>query len=169
MLKQEVEDKMRELITPMEVHRICEVGTGWGESMRFFSNLKPKAKIYTIDSFGIYGDGRVYNEFNHQEIKSINKSLGSNVIQILGDSSKIPWELIIDVLFLDGDHTYEGVKGDFDNYSKFLVKGGLVIFDDYTQNNNPDNGVMDFVESIDPVEFETIYKGYFCAILKKIK
>jgi predicted O-methyltransferase YrrM len=170
MLKQEVEDKMRELIMPMEVKRIVDIGTGWGESAKFFSELKPEAKIYTIDGFGLYGDGRIYSEFDHDKVKKINEGLGKNVIQILGDSSKVPWELPIDILFLDGDHTKDGCSSDFINYALHLKKGGLAIFDDYTQENNPNNGVKEVVEWI--VEnpsgrYEMIYEGYYCAILKK--
>lgn len=169
MLKQEVEDKMRELITPMEVKRIVEIGTGFGESAKFFSELKPEAKIYTVDGFGLYGDGRIYSEFNHYAIKKINEGLGKNVIQILGDSPFIHWELNFEVLFIDGDHTLGGCLGDFKNYNLYLNWGGLIIFDDYTQENNPKNGVREAVHMIlaTQSEYEMIYEGYYCAILKK--
>ena len=36
----------------------------------------------------------------------------------------------IDVLFIDGDHTYAGVKADFDLWSPLVRPGGLVIFHD---------------------------------------
>jgi len=36
----------------------------------------------------------------------------------------------LDYLFIDGDHTYEGVKKDFFLYSPFVKKGGLVVFHD---------------------------------------
>jgi len=36
----------------------------------------------------------------------------------------------VDVLFIDGDHSYEGVKEDFDRYSKLVRRGGLVFFHD---------------------------------------
>ncbi len=36
----------------------------------------------------------------------------------------------IDFLFIDGDHTYEGIKMDFEMYSPFVRKGGLVAFHD---------------------------------------
>lgn len=35
-----------------------------------------------------------------------------------------------DVLFLDGDHTYQGVKQDFEMYSPLVNKGGIIIFHD---------------------------------------
>lgn len=36
----------------------------------------------------------------------------------------------LDLLFLDGDHTYEGVKQDFQLYSPLVRSGGLVAFHD---------------------------------------
>lgn len=36
----------------------------------------------------------------------------------------------IDFLFIDGDHTYEGVKRDFEMYSPFVKRRGLVVFHD---------------------------------------
>jgi predicted O-methyltransferase YrrM len=36
----------------------------------------------------------------------------------------------LDYLFIDGDHSYEGVKQDFEMYSPFVRKGGLVALDD---------------------------------------
>lgn len=169
MLKQEVADKMRELITPMQVNRIIDIGTGYGESANFFSELKPEATIYTVDSFGLYGDGRIYNEFNHDKVKAINENLSPNVVQILGNSQKIKWELPFEVLFIDADHTYEGCSNDFYNYFSYLTKDGIVIFDDYTQENNPANGVKKFVKEIIDTDnrLTIIYEGYYCAILEK--
>ncbi|WP_019616970.1 class I SAM-dependent methyltransferase [Psychromonas ossibalaenae] len=36
----------------------------------------------------------------------------------------------IDLLFIDGDHTYDGVKADWDSYSPMLQKGSVVVFHD---------------------------------------
>jgi predicted O-methyltransferase YrrM len=36
----------------------------------------------------------------------------------------------VDFLFIDGDHTYEGVKQDFDLYSPLVRSGGLVAIHD---------------------------------------
>jgi len=37
----------------------------------------------------------------------------------------------VDLLFIDGDHTADGVKNDYQRYSKFVRKGGFIVFDDY--------------------------------------
>lgn len=36
----------------------------------------------------------------------------------------------VDFLFIDGDHTYEGVKQDFNDYAPLVAKGGLIGFHD---------------------------------------
>ncbi len=36
----------------------------------------------------------------------------------------------LDYLFIDGDHSYEGVKKDFELYSPFVKEGGAIIFHD---------------------------------------
>ena len=37
----------------------------------------------------------------------------------------------IDCLFIDGDHTYSGVKRDLQHYIPLMKSNGLVVFDDY--------------------------------------
>lgn len=40
-------------------------------------------------------------------------------------------EINVDILFIDGDHSYVGVWNDFINFSKLVKPGGYIIFDDY--------------------------------------
>ena len=49
------------------------------------------------------------------------------------------------VLIIDGDHSYAGVKADFVNYLPVVQKGGYIIFDDYDSSDWPD--VKDFVDA----------------------
>ncbi|MDP6541793.1 MAG: class I SAM-dependent methyltransferase, partial [Phycisphaerales bacterium] len=41
---------------------------------------------------------------------------------------------LVDFLFIDGDHSEEGVAQDFEMYKKFVRKGGLVAFHDIVDN-----------------------------------
>ncbi|HEU5119072.1 MAG TPA: CmcI family methyltransferase, partial [Isosphaeraceae bacterium] len=36
----------------------------------------------------------------------------------------------LDMLFIDGDHSYEGVKQDWEMYSPLVKSGGIVVFHD---------------------------------------
>ena len=49
-----------------------------------------------------------------------------------------------DLLLIDGDHGYEGVKADFINYVPLVKKGGIVLIDDYGNESWPD--VKKFVD-----------------------
>ena len=48
----------------------------------------------------------------------------------------------LDFLFIDGDHTYAGVRQDFDMYSPFVRRAGLIAFHDIVDNpSRPAYGV----------------------------
>lgn len=50
----------------------------------------------------------------------------------------------INLLVIDGDHSYEGIKYDFDTYFPLLQPGGYVILDDYNAKEWP--GVQRFID-----------------------
>ncbi|HEY2250372.1 MAG TPA: CmcI family methyltransferase, partial [Planctomycetaceae bacterium] len=41
----------------------------------------------------------------------------------------------LDLLFIDGDHTYEGVKADYQMYSEFVRPGGYIVFHDIVDSH----------------------------------
>ena len=41
----------------------------------------------------------------------------------------------VDFLFIDGDHTYEGVKRDFNMYSSLVKEGGIIAFHDIVEHD----------------------------------
>ena len=64
----------------------------------------------------------------------------------------------IDILFIDGDHTYDGARTDFEMYSKLVNDGGYIIFDDYNDSQfSPDvkRYVNDLVKTLGD-EYEII-------------
>jgi predicted O-methyltransferase YrrM len=59
-----------------------------------------------------------------------------------GDSKNVGWLLSkipakLDVLFIDGDHSYEGVKSDLDNYGHLVSPGGRIILHDVLSGYDP--------------------------------
>ena len=50
-------------------------------------------------------------------------------------------DIKIDVLFIDGDHTYEGVKKDFELYSNLLSENGIIVIHD-TDDNYENNLIV---------------------------
>ena len=58
------------------------------------------------------------------------------------------WCREIDILHIDGFHSYEEVKNDYDTWSKFVKDDGVILFHD-TIVHNPGFGVYKFFAEID--------------------
>lgn len=46
------------------------------------------------------------------------------------DSTKFQLGFQVNVIFIDGDHTYEGCKADIDNWYPQMAEGGVMLFHD---------------------------------------
>ena len=73
------------------------------------------------------------------------------------------------VLIIDGDHSYDGVKFDFNNYHQMVKQGGYIIFDDYNCKEWPD--VTRFVDSEvkTKIELKMIGNDWRTAVFKVSK
>lgn len=99
-----------------------EIGVDRGRSLTF------ARQYFKGDVFGI-------------DISTIEQRDGPGVPKgtnfIHGDSLEVKWNLPIKVLFIDGEHRYERVKGEWEKYYPFVVKGGWVFFHD-ADNTSPE-------------------------------
>ena len=59
----------------------------------------------------------------------------------------------IDLLFIDGDHSYKGIMEDFKNYFPLVNKGGYIVFDDYLPYKLP-NKERDAPKAINKIVFD---------------
>lgn len=92
-----------------------EVGVRHGRSLAWARKFS-KGDVYGID---------INNELeDHPLLRRVN------LIQAESNEAVKRWMLPIDVLFIDGDHTYEGVKDDWNNFSPFVKKGGRIYLHD---------------------------------------
>jgi len=117
----------------------AEIGSRSGGSLLYFGRLMPKnSKLIAIDlPNGPWG--HVNSEISLKSIADTLNSEGYNVELIFGDSKskEIEDKLVsslnnqqIDILFIDGDHSLLGVASDINVYTKYVKKGGIVIFHD---------------------------------------
>ena len=61
------------------------------------------------------------------------------VIETLSNSRVLGYTNKIDLLFIDGDHSLDGVLNDFNLYKDLVNVGGYIVFDDYYDNvHSPD-------------------------------
>lgn len=74
------------------------------------------------------------NSHNEMTLKSVKRVLAGRKLSIL---------------FIDGDHTYDGVKRDWEMYSPLVDSGGLVIFHDIVKHTGvPDCDVDKFWDEL---------------------
>ena len=160
------------------IRNYMEIGTHNGGSMSMvaanpsvehavgidlFENVYDETKHYDTNRYKLYSYFRRDNLSLQKTIKNIDAvkaHFGSNTETefIVGNSffdetekSVSDLEKEFDLIFIDGDHTYEGVRNDFQRYKKFLSPHGYILFDDY---HHPD--VKRFVDSIEETEFTRI-------------
>jgi len=110
-----------EVITESKPEIIFEIGVCKGYSTNtILSALKENKKgmLYSCDvrdrNSSVPDD--LKGHWNFKQISSTNYSK--------------EWKLPIDILIIDGDHSYKGAKEDFENYIKFVKKGGYIFFHD---------------------------------------
>ncbi|HEY3405313.1 MAG TPA: class I SAM-dependent methyltransferase [Ohtaekwangia sp.] len=145
---------------------VLEIGTANGGSLFAFAKLSsPEASIFSIDlPGGEFGGGypayraAFYKNFRQpgQQIElmrcdSHHSDTLNTLKEMLGGRS-------LDFLFIDGDHTYEGVKTDFQLYAPLVRKGGLIAFHDIAKHPEAWNVHVDRLwnevkEKFDSVEF----------------
>lgn len=73
----------------------------------------------------------------------------ANVNIITGDSQKTRYSSIgeVDILFIDGDHTYDGCMNDTTNWYDKLVAGGHLLFhDSYLGRHGVQDAIIDFAK-----------------------
>jgi predicted O-methyltransferase YrrM len=128
------------LLQQLKPKNILEIGTERGGTLFLYTYVAAEdAKIISIDlPPGQYQFGFSYPQWK----EAVYRSFGfySQKIYLIRGSShdretlkqviKILSNEPLDFLFIDGDHSYEGVRKDFEMYSPLVRKGGIIAFHD---------------------------------------
>lgn len=136
---------------------MLEIGTANGGTLFLFSHIASRdATILSVDlPAGMFGGGYpiwkipLYKSFalSDQKIQLIRAD--SHRHSTLERIKSILNEKEIDFLFIDGDHTYEGVKKDFEMYSSLVKNAGVIAFHDIVPGPTENvGGVPEFWQEI---------------------
>lgn len=118
-----------EYISEIKPAHVCEIGTLYGGTNFLLSQAVPTVKtIIGVDLMVRNLAKLKYFKRPDQQSHYVNGSSYApqtveKVRAILGDRK-------LDVLFIDGDHTYDGVKQDFLLYRHFVRENGIIAFHD---------------------------------------
>jgi len=130
------------LVRDLRPTRLLEIGTEKGGTLFLFSRVASHdATIISVDlPGGPFGGG--YSQWRESLYKSF--FLPGQKGHLVRKDSHDPRTLRLvksilqgeqlDFLFIDGDHTYDGVKRDFEMYAPLVRKGGLIGFHDIVPN-----------------------------------
>lgn len=119
---------------------IVEIGCAFGgSSALLLSSKNPETRLCSIDPFIKDSMGplhatkekckknveRVLNTLNKKEVMldwTLYDDYSYNVAET--------WSELIDMIFIDGDHNYEAVRKDFEDWFPFVKKDGFILFHD---------------------------------------
>lgn len=122
--------------------RVLEIGTCKGGTLYLWTRVaQPDATIVSLDLrsgkvSGSYSRLRtpIYRRFARRQQRLHLVRADSHKMNTLEQVKQLFGGAEIDFLFIDGDHSYEGVKRDWEMYSTLVRKGGIIAFHDVAGN-----------------------------------
>ncbi len=127
-----------QVVNELKPKLVLEIGTLHGGTLCLLSRLAdPGATLVSVDlPLGRFGGGYrwyyvpVFKGFARRRQKIHLLRADSHDPETLSAVRKILGNRRLDLLFIDGDHSYEGVRADFELYHPLVRPGGVVAFHD---------------------------------------
>lgn len=128
-----------DLVANVKPSTVVELGTHWGVSFFSFCQAtkdhSPTTKLYAVDTWKGEEHAGLYGEKVISKVQRIKEKYFSTLhIELLRktfDEALADFDdQTIDLLHIDGLHTYDAVKHDFESWLPKLSKNGLVLFHD---------------------------------------
>lgn len=130
-------DSFIKKFTSEETNKILEIGSFFGATLwSFIMNCPYLEKIVSVDLPIPPSDGRYLQMVESRKLwdtwikKPVSIQGDSHDADIIVSAHKEFPDRDVDILFIDGDHSYEGVRADYYNYQPLVRKGGLIVFHD---------------------------------------
>ena len=129
----------------IEVKRIVEIGVYYGDMSNEMRKIFPEAELYLIDPWQRYHQydtigGNVWsNDAEDAYLKVVKHFAGDENTFVLRMSSEEAAKYIdgpFDIVFIDGNHSYEFVLNDIKSWMPKIPAGGLICGHDYARHGN---------------------------------
>jgi predicted O-methyltransferase YrrM len=130
--------QLLENVAEIRPRRMLEIGTANGGSLFAFMRVcAPDAHVISVDlPHGKFGGGYpiwkvpIYKSFGERGQRLDLLRGDSHSPETLASVKSLLGGETLDFLFIDGDHSYEGVRHDFESYRSLVRPGGLIAFHD---------------------------------------
>lgn len=140
---------LQELLKNEKIARVVEIGTWMGGTAILWAAMVSRhegGRVYCCDLSFFYGTFyAAYNGKTYDKLMYKGTEFEKYITEFMGDThdpayiARVHNEVglgTIDFMFIDGDHTYEGVKADFYNFSPLVKPGGYVAFHDILKTDD---------------------------------
>jgi len=103
-----------------------------GSTLTFASALPEGVELWSYDLHVALRDDMPVEQLDSELRDALARyGLDHKVHLVVADSRKVePPSTEIEALFIDGDHSYEGARADFDRWSALVRPGGQLLFHD---------------------------------------
>ena len=159
--------KYYELLSGLpEGSNVVEIGIEFGRSTTIAGYV---SKYHKLNQVSIDNWSGEYGKVAHQFVNGFKDLHGLNYAIWSGDSSNLSkdYKDQIDLLFIDGDHSYTGVIKDCTNWIPKVKRNGLVLFHDFGRDSLPE--VYQAVqEELKLNRLEFITQVYTLGVFKKL-
>lgn len=131
------EERCRLYLLAKSREYVLEIGSYIGASACCFGAALHEAgsgKVICIDTWNNDAMTEGHRD-TWQEFQNNTASFKEHIVPVRGFSIAVVDKVAVftkslDLLFIDGDHSYEGVKADWNAYKHFLQSGSIVVFHD---------------------------------------
>lgn len=147
---------------------VCEVGVALGDFSEFLVNALQPREFIAMDLFGLHEvetlwgrptteifEGRSHADFYRDRFASQNLRIfeGDSVEALAG----LP-DQSIDLIYLDGDHRYAGVRADTAQSIRKIKNDGVLVFNDYIMYDHIQKGDYGVVQTVNELVNETDWR-----------
>jgi cephalosporin hydroxylase len=141
--------QLLKLLSSLSPRRLMEIGSAKGGTLFLFSRVAaPDALLVSLNLPHPAWQKRMLTSFSRQQQR----------IELVQGDSHDPATLAyvqgllngdpLDFLLIDGDHSYAGVKSDYEMYGSLVGPRGFIAFHDIIPNRQANYGVSQFWQEV---------------------
>jgi predicted O-methyltransferase YrrM len=146
---------------------LLEIGSWFGGSAQFLATAARQLEgtLYCIDTW--MGDAMSSQPYDsYDEFLSNIRRFGSTVKPLRGTSEEMAkhFKKKIDLLFIDGDHSYDGCRLDIEAWFPHLKHQAFVVFHDYGWAEGVQKAVREFVQPVQTSPGRRLHSMYWTTV-----